>query len=152
MKICDCLVDECLICGVKAEDKWGFFKEIAKPLSKVLGLPPEEIQRVLEEREKLGTTAIGNEIALPHSRLPGLDHIVIAVALKKEGLNFEALDRRPVKIIFVVLAPENESNLYLKTLAQLARLLKNEDFRLKLLACKNPAEIKKVLSEVDHEF
>ncbi len=152
MKICDCLSDECIICGVKAKDKWSFFKEISAPLAKVLGLPREEIEKVLEERERLGTTAIGHEIALPHSRLPGIDRIVLAVAVNQEGINFEALDRQPVKLVFVVLAPENESQRYLKILAQLARLLKDENFRQKLLSCQSPEEIKKVLSEVDYEF
>ena len=151
MKLSD-LLEEGGIVWVKAKNKWSFFEEIAKPLSEITNLPAEEISRVLEERERLGTTAIGNEIALPHSRLPQLDRLVLAVGLKKEGLDFEALDGQPVKIIFVILAPENEAHLYLKVLAYLAKILKNEDLRQKLLTCQNPQEVKKVLAEVDHEF
>lgn len=152
MKLCDCILEECIFLEVRAQDKWSFFEEIAKPLAKVLKKEPEEIQRALEERERLGTTAIGYEIALPHCRLSGLERIVMAVALKRTGIDFEALDKRLVRIVFVILAPENECQRYLRVLAYMSHLLKNEAFRKRLLACHTTEEIKKILAEVDYEF
>ncbi len=151
MKISEYLVDECVLCEVKAQDKWEFFREVAACLAKVLNSPASEIEKVLEERERLSSTAIGQEIAIPHSRLNGLDKIVIAVGIKREGLEFDALDHKPVKLIFVVLAPEEDQTLYLRTLAQLARILKDQTLRDRLLTAKNVAEFKKILAEVDHE-
>lgn len=152
MKLCECLLENCIFFELKARDKWSFFKEVAPALAKTLGKPPEEIQGLLEERERLGTTAIGQEIAIPHCRVPGLEHIAIVVAIQRKGIDFEALDKQAVKIIFIILAPDNESQPYLRVLAYMSRLLKNDHFKKKLLACKTPQEVKKILSEVDYEF
>ncbi len=152
MKISDCLIERCIICEVKARDKWEFFREISLCLAKHLRISAEEIRKVLEERERLGSTAIGEGIAIPHCRLRDLERITIAVGIKRQGLEFEALDKKPVKLVFVVLAPQNESALYLRTLAQLARLLKREEVRKRLLAAHTVEEFKKALDEVDHEF
>ncbi|NPA48742.1 MAG: PTS sugar transporter subunit IIA [Thermodesulfobacteria bacterium] len=152
MRICDYLVERCILCEVKAKNKWEFFEEIAVCLAECLQLSAEKIRKVLEERERLSSTAIGEEIAIPHSRLAGLKQIAIAAGIKRQGLEFEALDKKPVKLIFVVLAPPEESTLYLKTLAQLARLLKRKDIRERLLEARTVEEFKKVLAEVDYEF
>ncbi len=151
MKISDYVVEECVLCEVKARNKWEFFAEIAACLGKMLELPAEEIKKVLEERERLSSTAIGQEIAIPHSRLAGLEQIVIAAGIKKEGLEFEAMDHKPVKLILVVLAPENEQALYLRTLACLARILKDNEIKRQLMAARNGAEFKKILDGVAYE-
>ncbi len=152
MKICDYLIEKCVLCEVKAKNKWEFFEEIAACLAGYLNLSAEEIRKVLEERERLSSTAIGGEIAIPHSRLAGIQDIAIAAGIKREGLDFEALDGKPVKLVFVVLAPQEESSLYLKTLAQLARILRREEIRERLLAARTVGEFKKILDEVDYEF
>ena len=151
MRLSDFLVDECVLWEIKAQDKWEFFDEVARCLGKALKLPPAEIKRVLEERERLSSTAIGEEIAIPHSRLADLERLVIAVGIKKTGLEFEALDKRPVKLVFVVLAPENDQALYLRVLAQLARLLKRQEVRERLLSASSAKELRKILAEVDEE-
>ncbi len=152
MKICDYLVEECILCEVKSRNKWDFFGEIASCLAGKVRVSAEKIQKMLEERERLGSTAIGEEIAIPHCRLEDLEKLVITAGIKREGLEFEALDKKPVKLIFVVLAPTNESSLYLKILAHLARILKQEKVRQRLLAARSAQEIKKILEEVDHAF
>ncbi len=152
MKITEFIPQNAIFCEVRARDKWAFFSEISKVLARALNHPAEEIEKVLVERERLSTTAIGNEVAIPHSRMSGLEKIVVAVARKKEGLDFEALDKKPVKLIFVVLAPEGEANTYLKTLAYLARILSNEEIKKKLLEAASEKEILKILDEVEYEY
>ncbi|AEH45270.1 putative PTS IIA-like nitrogen-regulatory protein PtsN [Thermodesulfatator indicus DSM 15286] len=152
MKIRDLLLENCFFTDVNVKDKWQFFKEISACIAKEVGLSPEKIEEALVEREKLGTTAVGGGIAIPHSRVEGLEKIVIAAAISRKGLDFEALDKKPVYLIFVVLAPENESSLYLKTLAQLARILKQEQVKKRLLEAKDIQEFKKVLAEIDYEY
>ncbi|WP_169352762.1 PTS sugar transporter subunit IIA [Thermodesulfatator atlanticus] len=152
MRISDLLIDSCFLRDFNAKDKWEFFEKIANCLGKELNIPPEAIKKALEEREKLGSTAIGGGVAIPHSRVSGLEKIAIALAIKEDGLNFDAPDKLPVKLIFVVLAPENESNLYLKTLAQLARILKQEKIKENLLKAQSPEEVKRILSEVDYGY
>ncbi len=152
MKITDFIPEKAIFCEIKAKDKWNFFSEVAKRLATILDQPSEVLEKVLVEREKLSTTAIGNEIAIPHSRVPGLNHIIVAVAKKKEGLDFEALDKRPVKLIFVVLAPEGEANTYLKILAYLAKLLSDKTTRDRLIKASSEKEILKILGEVDYDY
>ncbi len=152
MKITDFIPAKAVFCEVKANDKWSFFSEVARALSTILDQSPKAVEKALVERERLSTTAIGNEVAIPHSRLAGLDHILVAVARKKAGLDFDALDKRPVKLIFVVLAPESEANIYLKTLAYLARLLSDEDVKNRLIKAASEKEILKILSEVNYDY
>ncbi|OAG27113.1 PTS sugar transporter subunit IIA [Thermodesulfatator autotrophicus] len=152
MKIRDLLLENCFFVDINVKDKWHFFKEIAECIAKEINLPAEKIEKALVERERLGTTAVGGGIAIPHSRLEGLEKIVIAVALSRQGFYFESLDKKPVHLVFVVLAPENESSLYLKTLAQLARILKQEDIKKRLINAQNIQEFKEVLAEVDREY
>ncbi len=152
MKITEFIPQNGIFCEIRARDKWAFFSEVSEALARALNRPAEEIERVLVERERLSTTAIGDEVAIPHSRMSGLEKMVVAVARKKEGLDFEALDKKPVKLIFVVLAPEGEANTYLKTLAYLARILSNEEIKKKLLEAPSEKEILKILDEVEYEY
>ncbi len=152
MKITEFIPEDGIMFSVRAKDKWAFFKEVAQHLARILNIPPDEIEKVLVEREKLSTTAVGEGIAIPHSRLPGLDQLVVLVARASEGIEFEALDKRPVRLIFVVLAPEEEAQVYLKTLAHVARLLNDPQLKRRLLEARSPEEIREILSEVDYEY
>ncbi|GBD43586.1 Nitrogen regulatory protein [bacterium HR40] len=101
------------------------FREIAALVAPDIGVDVERIVDALLEREKLGTTAIGGGIAIPHAKLPELDRMVGAFARLAEPVDFEALDGKPVDLVFVLLAPENASAEHLKALARLARLLRD---------------------------
>ena len=93
-------------------------------------------------REELCTTGIGNEIALPHARTDNVKSFVIAFGRSVEGVDFQSLDDKPVKLIFLMGTPQSEEmKTYLHILARLNRLLQKEDFRNQLLVANNPAEI-----------
>jgi len=152
MKITDFVPKGGILTEVRAKDKWAFFREVAQRFARTLGRSQEEIEKVLVERERLSTTAIGNGIAIPHSRLPGLERLTVIVARSLKGIEFEALDKRPARLIFVVLAPEDQAHIYLKTLAHLAKLLSNEERRRRLLEASSEEEILEILGEVDYEY
>lgn len=101
----------------------------------------------LVEREKLGSTALGNAIAIPHAKLKEIDDIIITLAICKEGVDFDAIDKKPVKVIFLVLASDKQMNLHLKTLARISRLIKTTDFKKRVVAADGKSDILAVLSE-----
>jgi PTS system nitrogen regulatory IIA component len=127
-------------------------EEILKYLSNILkerGLINDfdETFNSLMEREKLGSTAVGEEIAIPHAKLADIDDIIILLAISKNGVDFDAVDNKPVKVIFLVLAPEKKMNLHLKTLARISRLIKMTDFKNCVINSENSKEIISCLSE-----
>jgi PTS system nitrogen regulatory IIA component len=102
----------------------------------------------LIEREKLGSTAIGDEIAIPHAKLDEIDNILILLAVSDEGIEFDAVDGKPVKIFFLVLASAKKLNLHLKTLARISRLIKSTDFKNKVLEVEiESSKILEILNE-----
>jgi len=115
-------------------DKAGFLTDADAFLKSVL------------EREKVGSTGIGKGIAIPHSRTATVREVVVAVGRSKEGIEFEALDSRPVHLIFLIAAPIESGGLYLKALARLSRLLRYQEFRNELMEAKTAEDIIKIIS------
>jgi len=100
-------------------------------------------------REQLGSTGVGEGIALPHARSQGIQKLIIAFGRSTKGLNFDALDANPVQLIFLIGTPKDDVGNYLKTLAHLSRLLKKEYFRKKLLAAVSCDEVLEVFKEIE---
>ncbi|MFI3272459.1 MAG: PTS sugar transporter subunit IIA [Pseudomonadota bacterium] len=92
-------------------------------------LDAKNILQVLHDRESLGSTGIGDGIAIPHAKIFGLEKMILVVARSIDGVAFEALDARPVRAVFMVLAPENAVGMHLRLLAHVSRLLKDKEFR-----------------------
>jgi len=152
MKITSILSSDSLIPELKTKDKDSVVRELAEIICKVepsLKLP--ELVEVLLEREKLGSTGIGSGVAIPHGKMPNLDHIVAAFGRSKAGIDFDSQDGEPAHLFFVLVAPENTAGLHLKALAKLSRLLKDNSFRDKLMQAPDGAEIYKIISEEDEK-
>lgn len=98
------------------------------------------------EREKVGSTGIGKGIAIPHSRTAMVRNVVVAVGRSTVGVDFEAIDNRPVHLIFLIAAPVESGGLYLKALARLSRLLRYQDFRNRLMEASSVDEIVQIIS------
>jgi len=98
------------------------------------------------EREKVGSTGIGKGIAIPHSRTSAVREVVVAVGRSVTGIEFEALDNRPVHLIFLIAAPVESGGLYLKALARLSRLLRYQEFRNELMEAKTVEDVIKIIS------
>lgn len=115
-------------------DKAGFLTDADAFLKSVL------------EREKVGSTGIGKGIAIPHSRTTTVREVVVAVGRSKAGIEFEALDSKPVHLIFLIAAPIESGGLYLKALARLSRLLRYQEFRGELMDAGSEEDIIKIIS------
>jgi len=99
------------------------------------------------EREELGSTGVGQGIAIPHSKTKGVKELIGAFGVSKQGVEFEALDGEPVHIFFLLLAPEGAAGLMLKALARVSNFLKNKYYRKKILDAKSTEEIIQILEE-----
>lgn len=111
----------------------------------------EKMLHVLLEREKLGSTGIGDGIAIPHGKIDGLEEMVVAFGRSRQGIDFEAMDGRPVHLFFLLLAPENSAGLHLKALAKISRMLKDAPFRQRLLEAPETEDLYRIIARKDEE-
>lgn len=125
MDIADLLTPESVILSLRATSKKQTLTELARRAAEVTGLPERAIFDVLLERERLGTTAVGRGIAIPHGKLPDLDRIYGFFARLDPPVDFEAVDEQPVDLVFLLLAPESAGADHLKALARVSRLLRD---------------------------
>lgn len=104
---------------------------------------------VLQQREKLGSTGIGDGVAIPHGKISELQELVVAFGRSKSGIAFDAIDGKPVNLFFLLLAPENSTGQHLKALAKISKMLKTPNFRKKLFDAKTTSELYKTIVEQD---
>ena len=109
----------------------------------------DAVVTALMEREKLGSTGIGQGVAIPHGKSDGVQDLVAALGISRKGIEFEALDGEPVHIIFLLIAPANSAGQHLKALARISRLLKDKFFRQSLKDAKSVEDIQKIILEED---
>jgi nitrogen PTS system EIIA component len=153
MKITDILSPDMVVPELKGTTKPDVLNELAKQLaSKYKEISLSELTAVLAERERLGSTAIGDGIAIPHGKLKGVKKITGAFGRHTAGVDFDSLDGNPSQLFFVLLAPEDSASLHLKALARVSRLLKEKSFRDHLLAATDPAEIFRLIKEEDSKY
>ena len=147
MEINDLLVPEGVVADLKATSKKQALQDLAKRAAEVSGLHERAIFDVLMERERLGTTGVGNGIAIPHGKLASLDRIYGLFARLEQPIDFHAIDERPVDLIFVLLAPENAGADHLKALARISRLLRNNGICDKLRGTDSAEALFAILTE-----
>ena len=104
---------------------------------------------VLQQRENLGSTGIGDGVAIPHGKISALDELVVAFGRSKEGIAFDSIDGKPVHIFFLLLAPENSAGQHLKVLAKISKMLKMSNFRKNLLEAKSERDLYKIIIDQD---
>jgi len=152
MKILDVLKKEHVNVDLKARDKKGILQELVAPVVQSTGVSHEELVKVLLERERLGSTGIGGGIGIPHGKLKNLSSLTLGFGLSRQGVDFESMDSRPTYLFFLLLTPDNSAGLHLKLLARISRLLKNDDFKQRLMNAGDAEEILTIISEEDEEF
>jgi fructose-specific phosphotransferase system IIA component len=129
----------CIELDIKARRKEEALAEMAALLAaagRIAGA--EELTRALLAREKLTSTGVGDGIAIPHAMLPGLEETLLAFGRKADGLAFEAIDRKPVRLIFLLAGPPGREFVHLQLLSRLARLLRDTGFRQALMGVGTP--------------
>jgi PTS system nitrogen regulatory IIA component len=153
MKIVDFVRPELIVGDLHGRDKTEVIRELAEHLaSHVSGVDRETLARVLLERERLASTAIGEGVAIPHGKLDAVGRLVACVGRAKAGVDFESMDGRPTHLFFVLVAPENSTGVHLKALARISRLFKDPEFRTRLLAAADAAEMYRVIADEDARY
>lgn len=131
MKLAEYLDKDLIIPDLSARTKKEVLAELVSPLpARFPGVDPVRVTQVLMDREMLGTTGIGDGIAIPHGKLDSLERVMVIVGRSRQGVDFASLDHKPATIFFAVLAPASVVGLHLKILATISRLLKDNAFRL----------------------
>ena len=153
MKITDFLTVQTIIPTLASRDKNAALEEMADRLvSYHRHLDKQKVLAVLLEREKISTTAIGEGVAIPHGKLPGVERVLGAFARSPQGVDFASLDGEPTHLFFVLVAPENAAADHLKALARISRLLKDGSFRRRLMEGQTSRELFKIIAEEDEKF
>ncbi|MBN1613709.1 MAG: PTS sugar transporter subunit IIA [Deltaproteobacteria bacterium] len=151
MKIMDMLKKELIVEDLISKNKQDVLAELSEVLltGSDIKLDTNVLVKVLLEREKLGSTGIGDGIAIPHGKIDGLADLIVAFGRSIEGIAFDAMDNRPVHIFFLLMAPENSAGVYLKTLAKLSKMLKDVEFRKTLMAAKTKDDLYDAIARKD---
>jgi PTS system nitrogen regulatory IIA component len=150
MRMEDILKDSCVIADLKGKTKDEVLLELVDTLKKVhLVEDTEKAVSVILEREKLGSTGIGDGVAIPHGKMKGLHSMLCAFGKSKEGLDFDAVDSKPVHLFFLLLAPEDSASLHLKTLSRISKLLRDPSFRKRLTELSSSREMYNAIIEED---
>ena len=152
MKILDFIDPKKIITALKATDKKGVLEELTLPVADITQIEHKELVRVLIEREHLGSTGIGNGIGIPHGKLKNLQSLILGVGISRKGVNFDAMDKKPTHIFFLLLTPDNSTDLHLKLLARISKILKEESFKDKILVSSDKEEVIRLIQGIDEEF
>ena len=147
MDLSDLIEPKAIVPALKANSKKQLLQLLAEKAASVTGLPEREIFDTILQRERLGSTGVGNGIAIPHGKLPGIDRITGVFARLEAPVDFEAIDDQPVDLIFLLLAPEGAGADHLKALSRIARVLRDADTMAKIRGTKDAAAIHSFLAE-----
>ena len=147
MEIADLLSPDAVLAHLRAANKKQVLQEMAHKAGQLTQLPERRILDILMEREKLGSTGMGQGIAIPHGRVPGVSKMTGLFAQLDHPVDFDAMDDQPVDLVFMLLAPEDAGADHLKALARVSRLLRNQAVCEKLRAAPQSATLYALLSE-----
>ncbi len=150
MRLLDLVPPGCVVDDLRAGTKEEALREVSEAIAKAIpGIGAEVLEGILRDRESLGSTGIGEGVAIPHGKVPGIPRLYAALARSGPGVPFQALDGRPVHLFFLVVAPEKSAGMHLKALARISRLLKSARFRDALMAARDADDLRRVLKEED---
>lgn len=147
MQIADLLSPEGVVAALKVQGKKQLLQELSARAAPLVRAPERRVYETLTERERLGTTGVGQGIAIPHGRLANLEKIVGVFVRLETPIDYDAVDKQPVDLVFMLLAPEGAGADHLKALARVSRLLRNQTACEKLRAAKSAEALYAILSE-----
>jgi len=143
------ITPEGILAGLKVGSKKQALQELSRRAAAVTGQHERGIFDVLLERERLGTTGVGNGIAIPHGKLANLDRVYGLFARLERPIDFDAIDEQPVDLVFLLLAPEQAGADHLKALSRVSRLLRDAAVCEKLRGCSSADAIYAILTQTD---
>lgn len=153
MKLPEIIEENNIIPELRAKDKKGVLEELAEAISRhEPSIDKGALVKVLVERERLGSTGIGDGVAIPHGKMNGVSRPIISFGRSKQGLDFDSMDGQPAHLFFLLIAPEDSSSVHLQVLGKIAKILKNRDFRKKLMEPGTKKELYQRIVQTDEEF
>jgi PTS system nitrogen regulatory IIA component len=153
MKLVELVRPTRVAANLRSTAKLDVLDELAGLLARDNGqaISASDYRRVLVERERLRSTGVGAGVAIPHGKVPGLDHLALAVGLSRAGVDFDSADGKPVHIFMALAAPTSATGDHLRALARVARLCNDAGFRERLMACETDAAAYELLVTADDE-
>jgi PTS system nitrogen regulatory IIA component len=153
MKILDMLKKDGVIADLSSRSKKDVIQELVDAVSKVdKHIDPDRLVEVLLEREKLGSTGIGDGVAIPHGKFPNIEGLRASFGRSRGGVDFDALDGKPSHLFFLLVAPDNSAGAHLKALARISRLFKDSSFRESLQAADTKQQLFDIITEEDNKY
>ena len=153
MQIADYITESRVIADMRSTAKHDALEELAQLVTNgSLLTVREQLVEVLAERERLASTGIGEESAIPHGKLDAVGTLVVGLGRSIQGVEFESVDGKPTRLFFVLVAPENSTTIHLKALARISRLCKEPDFKNRLLAAAGVTEMFRIFCQEDAKF
>jgi len=153
MKITELMGIDFIIPALSSKKKKGVLKEMVDCIArKEPDIDENELLRVLLEREELGSTGIGDGIAIPHGKVKKINGLIVAFGRSLPGIDFQSMDGNLTHIVFLLIAPENSAGVHLKALARISRLLKDSEFRKNLMEANSSPEIYDIIAQEDEKY
>jgi PTS system nitrogen regulatory IIA component len=153
MNMKDVLKESCVIADLKGGTKKDVLTELIATLKESGFIPSVgEAVNVVLERERLGSTGIGEGVAIPHGKMKGIDRVLCAFGRSKKGIDFDAVDEKPVHIFFLLLAPEDSAGLHIQMLSRISRILRDPSFRRRLIEEGGSADVHADIVGEDEKF
>jgi PTS system nitrogen regulatory IIA component len=149
VKIVDFLRPEAVSANLAGRAAAEVLAELCRPVAAATGLEAGRLLQTLLDRERLGSTGVGEGVAIPHGKLGGLSGIVAAFGRAPEGIDFRAIDGRPARLFFALFAPESSAGAHLKALARVSRIFRSPAFREAILAAPDAAAIFRLIEAED---
>ena len=153
MKIAELLDSAAIVADLKGTGKKDVLAELTDALANVKPkLDRDNVLKVLLERERLGSTGIGEGVAIPHGKLKEVDQMLISFGLSRQGVDFDSMDGKPANLFFLLIAPEDSVGIHLKTLARISKLLKSSGVRERLMSACDAVELHRIITEEEEQI
>ena len=149
MLLTDLLTPERIKIPLVASEKDALLRELVELVGNENGADPAQILDAVREREKVLSTGIGNGVAIPHGKSASVGQLTLAAGVARDGVDFEALDGKPVQLFFLLVGPESAAGDHVKALSRIARLLQRDTFRTRLCSASHPDEFYAIVSEAE---
>jgi len=148
MRIMELIVPDAVV-ELDGQTPEAVLAELAAPVARAYRLDGSRLAAALAEREKLGSTGVGEGVAIPHARVPGLPQLAACLGRSRQGIGFQAIDGKPARLFVALFAPESSAGTHLQALARVSRIFKNPAFREAALAAPDAAALRRLLAEED---
>lgn len=153
MRLTDILSTDYVKIPLDSKDRNEAIKKLVELLTENEVIADSETAyKAVLDREKIMTTGVGNGIAIPHCKDNSCPNFAVALGINQKGINFDSIDKKEVKIVFLLVGPENNPGLHIKLLSRISRLMSNEDLRENLLKCKSAEEVLELLDEEENYY